>query len=152
MALGLGDLLHVHEYRSVVVATVGCGTFVGGDQLRVVPAFGAENLKPVGGAAFFKPGQGFTDGLLDGLVFLLDTDAVPVVPHAHKHGHFQHAGRVHGFPEEAFGGGRIANGTESNLVASVGEVGHLSRQLGLGFVDLGGLRESEQAGHLTCGG
>ena len=129
-------------------AAQGDGRLVGAVQRHVVPALGLEELDAVGAGLALEAREQRTDAALGGLVGLAHADAPAIVPHAHGHGHLQHAGGIQGLPEVALAGAGIADGAEGHLVAAVGEV-RVAMQRLVVAEDLAGLREPEQARHLS---
>ena len=118
MALGLGHLFHVHQDRNVVFSAPVCGSLIGGDKRGVIPTLHAENDQTIGALFHFHAAQRSRNRSFGRLILLRYADAVTIVPHIHEHGHFKHAGRVHGFPEQAFRCARIADGPDGNLIAA----------------------------------
>ena len=148
MALGLGHLFHVHQDRNVVFSAPVCGSLIGGDKRGVIPTLHAENDQTIGALFHFHAAQRSRNRSFGRLILLRYADAVTIVPHIHEHGHFKHAGRVHGFPEQAFRCARIADGPDGNLIAATRKTWFIGCDLIHLAVKLGGLGQSQQAGHL----
>src|SRR5690606_13824042 len=84
-------------------------------------------------AVFFfislKPFQYFRNIFFGGLVFCVNRNTVFIVPNAHYHWHLQNSGSIYGFPEKAFAGACISNGSPRNFVSVDGEIGFVFNSL-----------------------
>ena len=149
VALWLGDFLHVNQDWNVVFPAPLGRLLVRGNQVGVIPSFDAVNDQTVGRFFSLETGQSGRDALLHRLVLLGNRNAVPVVPHAHEHGHLEHARRVHGFPKQPFRRARVANRADRDFVATIGESGHAFCEFRHRLEHLARLGQSDQPWHLA---
>ena len=126
MSLRLGDFGDMHQRGDVILAGDLGGGRVGFEQGGIVPAaHGVEVVAAValvGGAGVaLEAAQDGADVFLDHLELVGDGDAVAVVVDGEDGGGVQHADGVDRFPEDALGGGGVADAGPGDLVAVVRE-------------------------------
>ncbi len=156
MSLRLGDVDDVHQGRDVIFARDVSGGGVGFEQGGIIP--GVDGVKVVAAVAILVGAgvalealQDGADVFLDHLELVGDRDAVAIVVDGEHGGSFEHADGIDRFPEQAFGGGGVADGGEGDFVAVVREILEVE-QFGEVAVEDGGVRQADGARHLRGSG
>ena len=119
----LGHLLNMEQRGAVGCAHAVDALCIQIAKSGVVPAFSGVNIEAAGFGVvvYLESGEGGRNVLFGGLIFLGHRYAVAIVPHGNGQGHLEYTCGIHRFPKSTLGGGGIANGYETDLIAIVGQ-------------------------------
>jgi len=147
---GLCYFGNMEQSRPVGFPHFGYACFISFHQGRIIPSTDHVNIHT---SPFIrlKTGQRLTDALFGSLVFFGNRNTIAVIPNTKCYRDLQYAGRVHGFPANAFRSGGVTNRTKHYFIPVAAEF-FSSFNAWILSVYSGGKAKANSPGHLAGGG